>query len=91
MGRSSNRLAELLADKTPEAMYDALYAGRYLSSQAQNSPFEVLNLLKTFIRSSRQRTLMPATLLQRLASALVESGLLNEAGEQLAKQELTDE
>lgn len=87
MTRSFSALAELLAGKTPEAMYDALYAGRYLSPRGQASPPEVLALIKTLVRSSRQRALMPPTLLQRLADALAESGLLNEAGERLAAQE----
>lgn len=87
MRRSSSALAELLAGKTPEAMYDALYAGRYLSALGQDSPPEVLALIKTFVRSTRQRPLMPVTFLQRLAAALAGSGLLNEAGQQLAAQE----
>jgi len=91
MSRPSNALAELLAGKTPEAMYDALYAGRYLSAEGQDSSPEVLAVIKTFVRSSRQRALMPATLLQRLAAALAGSGFLNEAGERLAAQETTDE
>jgi hypothetical protein len=84
-------LAELLAGKTPEAMYDALYAGRYLSARGQDSPPEVLALIKTFVRSSRQRALMPPTLLQRLADALAGSGLLNEAGERLVSEEAAQE
>jgi hypothetical protein len=86
MVRSSSALAELLAGKTPEAMYDALYAGRYLSARGQDSPPDVLALIKTLVRSSRQRALMPPTLLQRLADALAGSGLLNEAGERLASE-----
>ncbi len=91
MSRSSNALAELLAGKAPEAMYDALYAGRYLSAQGQESPSEVLALIKTHLRSSRQRALMPSTLLERLALSLAGSGLLNEAGKQLASQEVRNE
>jgi hypothetical protein len=91
MGRSSNAMAELLAGKTPEAMYDALYAGRYLSAEGQDAAPEVLAVIKTFVRSSRQRALLPATLLQRLAAALAGSGFLNEAGERLAAQETTEE
>ena len=91
MGRSSSALVELLAGKSPEAMYDALYAGRYLSARGQDSPAEVLELIKTLLRSSRQRALMPPTLLRRLADALVGSGLLNEAGERLASQEAAQE
>lgn len=91
MTRSSSALAELLAGKTPEAMYDALYAGRYLSPWGQESPPEVLALIKTFVRTSRQRALMPPTLLQRLADALAGSGFLNEAGERLASEEAPEE
>lgn len=87
MARSISALAELLAGKTPEAMYDALYAGRYLTPQAQESPPEVLALIKSFVRSSRQRALMPPTLLQRLANVLARSGFLNQAGQLLASQE----
>ncbi len=86
MSRSPSALAELLAGKTPEARYDALYAGRYLSAEAQEAPTEVLELIKLHVRSSRQRALMPPTLLDRLARALAGSGLLNEAGERLASQ-----
>jgi hypothetical protein len=81
MSQSSNALVELLAGKSPEVMYDALYAGRYLSAQGQESPAEVLALIKTHLRGSRQRALMPPTLLDRLGVALAGSGLLNEAGE----------
>jgi hypothetical protein len=91
MVRSSSALKELLAGKTPEAMYDALYAGRYLSARGQDSPPEVLALIKTIVRSSRQRTLMPPTLFQRLADALAGSEFLNEAGERLTFQQATEE
>ena len=90
MLRPISALAELLAGKTPEAMNDALSAGRYLSPAAQGSPPEVLALIKALVRSSRQRALMPATLLQRLADALAASGFLNEAGERLASEEAGD-
>jgi hypothetical protein len=90
MLKPSSALAELLAGKTPEAMYDALYAGRYLSTAAQDSPPEVLAMIKAFVQSSRQRVLIPATLFQRLATALAGSGYLNKAGEQLASEEAAD-
>jgi hypothetical protein len=86
MNLSSSALVELLAGKTPEAMYDALHAGRYLSQAGQDAPANVLDLIKTFVRSARQRPLLPATMLKRLAASLVESGYLNEAGEQLASE-----
>jgi hypothetical protein len=91
MTRSSSALAELLAGKTPEAMYDALFAGRYLSVRGKDSPHVVLDFIKAFMRSTRQRALMPPMLLPRLATALAESGLLNESGEKLASQAVTDE
>jgi hypothetical protein len=90
MRHSSNALTMLLAGKTPEAMYDALYAGRYLSAQGEDSSPEVLSLLKTVTRSVRQRPLLPATLMDRLTTALANSGFLNEAGIQLASQEVAD-
>jgi hypothetical protein len=80
-----------LGAKPHEAMYDALYAGRYLSGEAQNSPDKVLDLIKTRLRSSRQRAIMPATLLERLSKAVVCSGYLNEAGERLASQEVEND
>ena len=86
MIRSFSALAELLAGKTPEAMYDTLHAGRLLSARGRDSPPEVLALIKTLVRSSLQRAPMPPTLMQRLADALAGSGLLNKAGEQLASQ-----
>jgi hypothetical protein len=86
MDTSWNALAELLARKTPEAMYDALYAGRYLSREAEDSPPELLAFLKAFLRSSRQRALMPSNLLPRLVAALARSGFLNEAGKRLAAE-----
>ncbi len=88
MSRTTNAIAELLAGKSPEAMYDALYAGRYLSAQGQESPAAVLAVIKTHLRSSRQRALMPPTLLNRLALALAGSGYLNEAGERLAAEDV---
>jgi hypothetical protein len=90
MSRSSNALADLLAGKSAEVMYDALYAGRYLSSRGQESPAEVLAVIKTHLRLSRQRALMPPNLLDRLALTLAASGYLNEAGERLAAQEVED-
>ena len=57
-------------------MYDALYARRYLSGRGKDHPDEVLALIKTFVRTSRQRALMPANLLQRLSAALSASVLL---------------
>ena len=91
MRRASNALVELLAGKSAEAMYDALYAGRYLSAQGQESPSEVLAVIKMHLRSSHQRALMPPTLLDRLIHALVGFGFLNDAGERLAAQQVIDE
>ena len=72
-------------------MYDALYAGRYLSRKGEADPLAVLALIKNYVRSSRQRALLRGTLMEQLAEALVESGLLNEKGEQLATQEDAEE
>ena len=91
MRRASNAFVELLAGKTAEAMYDALYAGRYLSAKGQDSPSEVLTIIKMHLRSSRQRSLMPPTLLDRLTHALVSFGFLNDAGKRLAAQEVNAE
>ena len=91
MKRSSNALATLLAGKTPEAMYDALYAGRYLSSEAQGSPPEVLALLKNLVRNAHARPLVPATLIERPTEALRDADFLNAAGEALASQPVADE
>jgi hypothetical protein len=78
-------MVELLAGKTPEAVYDALHAGRYLSEEALRSPAEVVTFIKE-LQSSRQRPLMPANKLERLALALARSGFLSEAGKQLCGQ-----
>lgn len=91
MQHSSSALAVLLAGKTPEAMYDALYAGRYLSPKGETSPAEVLTFMKALMRSSRQRSLMPVTLMARMAAALAGSGFLNESDEQLALQKIVDQ
>jgi hypothetical protein len=77
----------LIAGKSPEAIYDALYAGRYLSPRGQESPPEVLALIKTTVRAVRQRALTPATLLKRLVTSLMASGFLNEEGENLASRD----
>jgi hypothetical protein len=82
MVQSSNALAEFLSGRTPEAMYDALHAGRYLSALALREPDNVMDLLKSTFRSARQRARVMETLTRILAS----SGFLNEAGEEFAKQ-----
>ena len=73
-------LVELLSGKSPEAMYDALHAGRYLSAAGLRSPERVLERIRQALRSPRQRLLMPATKLEKVAEALSRSGFLNEAG-----------
>jgi hypothetical protein len=83
----SNALADLLSGKTPEAMYDALHAGRYLSESGVLYPARVLELIKSMLRSSRQRAFMPPTKLKRIVLVLAESGYLNGSGIELASQE----
>ncbi len=73
-------LVEFLGGKTPEAMFDELHARRCLSAQALRSPEKVIEFIKVFLRSSRQRTLMPPNLVERLVKALAGSEFLNEAG-----------
>ena len=84
-------LADLLAGKTPEAMYDELHARRCLSAEALKSPGKVIEVIKVFLRSSRQRPLMPPNLLERLANVLAESEFLNEAGKRLCEAGASDD
>jgi hypothetical protein len=69
----SNALTDLLADKMPVAMYDALHAARLLSSKGLRSS-AVMQLMQDTMRLSRRRGL------ESVAVALAESGYLNEAG-----------
>jgi hypothetical protein len=62
MALSFNALADFLSGKTPEAMYDALDAGRYLSANALRQPDKVLDFIKSAFRSARQRVLVMETL-----------------------------
>jgi hypothetical protein len=71
---------ELLAGKTPEAMYDALYAGRYLTAAAIDSPAEVLEAIKVTIRSHRPRAFSPPVQVELIARMLAASDYLNESG-----------
>ena len=80
MAPPSEAFTDLLSGKSPEAMYDALHAGRFLSDQALERPSAVLELIKSALLSCRQRLLAPPTKLKRLAQALVESGCLSERG-----------
>jgi hypothetical protein len=66
MNRSEEALVTLLSGKTPEAMYDALHAQRCLSERALRYPGEFLELIKCFLRSSRQRPLLPPMQIERL-------------------------
>jgi hypothetical protein len=86
-----NALAELLAGKAPETMCDALHAGRYLSAEGLRSPARMLELMKTALRSSRPRPLLPATQMERLAATLARSGFLNQEGQRLAAEETAEE
>jgi hypothetical protein len=85
MNQQPNGLVVLLSEKTPEAMYDALHARRCLSDDGLRSPQKVIDLIKTVLRSSRRRPLMPATCLERIAKALVHSNCLNTNGIKLYK------
>ena len=78
-------LADFLAGKTHEAMYDELHARRCLSAEALRSPGEVIEFIKVFLRTSRQRPMMPANLIERLVKALAGSEFLNEAGQKLCE------
>jgi len=78
-------LADLLAVKTPEAIYDELHARRCLSDEAIRSPGKVIEFIKIFLRSSRQRPLMPPNRVERLVKALGASEFLNEAGKRLCE------
>ena len=77
----SNALMDLLAGKTPVAMYDALHAGRLLSPSGLASPAKVVELLHSTMKSSHRRQL------EWVAVALGESGYLNEDGMALLSPE----
>jgi hypothetical protein len=83
----SDAFVELLAGKTPEAMYDALHAGRYLSSAALASPPKVLESIKTVMLTRRQRTLAPPRKVEWVAQELAASGFLNDDGLRLYQGE----
>jgi hypothetical protein len=80
---SRSAVSELLAGRTPEAMYDALHARRYLSERALSRPDEVLSFIKSFFRTVGQSAFLP-----RLAGALASSGFLNEEGKNLAERQV---
>jgi hypothetical protein len=86
MNRSEEALVTLLSGKTPEAMYDALHAQRCLSERALRYPGEFLEFIKCFLRSSRQRPLLPPTQIERLVRALVSSEFLNERGKEFSEE-----
>jgi hypothetical protein len=83
MRSPSAAFIELLAGKTPEAMYDALHAGRYLSAAALASPGEVLAVIKTTIRTHRQRMLTPPRKVELIGETLAAGGYLSRDGLQL--------
>lgn len=88
MTQSPSPLVELLSGKTPVAMYDELHARRCLSAGASHNPQLVIDFIQMFLRSSRQRPLMPANQIQRLVKALANSGFLNDEGIRLSKTTL---
>jgi hypothetical protein len=69
-------LATVLAGKTPEAIFDALHARRWLSARAIEHPNELTETIKEYLRPSRSQ---PRTRqqLERLATALISSNLIN--------------
>jgi hypothetical protein len=83
---SRSSLPEMLAGRTPEAMYDALHAQRCLSERALSHQDEVLDFLRSSFRTLRQAAFPP-----RLAEALTGTRFLNEEGRRLAEAEPTDE
>jgi hypothetical protein len=83
---SRSSLSEMLAGRTPEAMYDILHAGRYLSDRALSHPDQLLDFLRSFFRTARQAAFLP-----RLAEALAGSTFLNEEGRRLAEVEPTED
>jgi hypothetical protein len=78
---SRSALSELLAGRTPQAIYDALHARRCLSARALSHSDQFLAFTKSFFRTSGQAAFLP-----RLALALAGSGYLNEEGCYLAQQ-----
>jgi hypothetical protein len=83
---SRSSLSEMLAGRTPAAMYDALQARRCLSDHALRHPDAVLDFLRAFFRTARQPAFLP-----RLAEALAGSRFLNREGRRLAEVEPTEE
>ena len=79
-------LSEMLAGRTPEAMYDVLHARRCLSDRALGHPDQVLDFLRSFFRTARQAAFLP-----RLADGLAASPFLNEEGRRLAEVDPTEE
>jgi hypothetical protein len=77
----SNALTDLLADKMPVAMYDALHAARLLSSKGLRSSGAVVELMQDTMRLSRRRGL------ESVAVALAQSGYLNDDGMALFERE----
>src|SRR5262245_55005558 len=69
-------LATVLAGKTPEAIFDALHARRWLSARALQHPNELTETIKEYLRPSRSQ---PRTRcqLERLAARLISSHLIN--------------
>jgi hypothetical protein len=87
MRSPSHAFVEMLAGKTPEAMYDALHAGRYLSARAHASPPEVLEAIKTTILTHRQRPLARPRQVELVSQELAASVFLSDDGWRLYKGE----
>ena len=76
----SESFIDLLGGNSPEAMYDALHAGRCLSATAIGQPDQVIGVIKSLLLTIRQRALAPPNKLKRVAQALAEAGYLSEDG-----------
>lgn len=87
MNRPADAFVSLLEARSPEEMYDALHAGRYLSDIALRSPGEVIALIKATMISYRPRPLFRDRKLELIAQALANSNYLNESGTQLYRGE----
>jgi hypothetical protein len=80
MRSPSAAFIELLAGKTPEAIYDALHARRYLSAAALASPGEVVAAVKTTMLTHHQRMLTPPRKVELVGQTLAARGYLSSDG-----------
>ena len=73
MAKPSGAFLDLVAGKTPTAVFDTLHACRFLSEAALQCPDAVIGLIRLNLRYRRQP-------LERAARALLEEGYLNDGG-----------